>query len=298
MNALPTDLVVVSGLSGSGKTVALHTLEDEGYHCIDNLSPGLLRAMVDQWREEGPRFYDRVAVGIDARSNPRSLKEFPALIQEIRRRGITPRVVFLQADAETLLKRFSETRRRHPLTRRGLPLLEAIHLERTLLAEIADTADLLISTSETNVHQLRAIVRERIARTQASALSLLFQSFGYKHGVPGDSDFVFDARCLPNPHWQPELRRLTGRDRAVQVFLQEHPAVKRMMGSIAAFLENWIGHFQAEGRRYLTVSIGCTGGQHRSVYLAEALAARFRDRAGLNVSLRHRELGLFDGRRD
>lgn len=298
MSVLPTDLVIVSGLSGSGKTVALHTLEDEGYHCIDNLSPGLLRALVAQWEEEAPRFYDRVAVGIDARSNPRSLQGFPDVLREIRRHGIAPRVVFLQADPETLLKRFSETRRRHPLTRRGLPLLEAIHLERTLLAGIADTADLLISTSETNIHQLRAIVRERVARAGASALSLLFQSFGYKHGVPGDSDFVFDARCLPNPHWQPELRPLTGRDPEVQDFLRAHASVERMVGTITGFLEQWLGHFQNEGRRYLTVSIGCTGGQHRSVYLAEVLAARFRGRSGVNVSLRHRELGLFDGRRD
>ena len=296
MSGLPSELVIVSGLSGSGKTVALHTLEDEGYHCIDNLSPGLLKALVLQWEAEGTGYYDRVAVGIDARSNPRALRGFPTLLGEIRSRGVEPRVVFLQADAETLLKRFSETRRRHPLTRRGLPLLEAIHLERTLLAEIADSADLLISTSQTNVHQLRAVVRERVVRTGASTLSLLLQSFGYKHGVPSDSDFVFDARCLPNPHWQPELRPLTGRDTAVQAFLEASPAVMRMSASIAGFLETWLGHFQAEGRRYLTVSIGCTGGQHRSVYLAETLADRFRGRAGLSVSVRHRELGLFDGR--
>ncbi len=295
MNGLPTELVVVSGLSGSGKTVALHTLEDEGYHCIDNLSPGLLRALVLQWEDEGSQFYDRVAVGIDARSNPRALQEFPALIEDIRNRGIEARVVFLRANAETLLKRFSETRRRHPLTRRGLPLLEAIDLEHRLLAEIADTADLTIATSDTHIHQLRALIRERVVRTRRGALSLLFQSFGYKHGVPSDSDFVFDARCLPNPNWQAELRPLTGRDAPVRAFLEGHPSVARMTHSIAGFLESWIPHFQAEGRRYLTVSIGCTGGQHRSVYMTETLADRFRDRLGLNVALRHRELGSFEG---
>ncbi|HHJ12631.1 MAG TPA: RNase adapter RapZ [Chromatiales bacterium] len=283
-------LLIVSGLSGSGKSVALHALEDEGYYCIDNLHLGLLQPFVDQVLMARMPLFDKAAVGIDARSGLDELEQFGALLGEIRARGIAVEVLFLQAEVDTLIKRFSETRRKHPLTRRGLPLIEAIHLERSLLASIADQADLVIDTTHTNVHQLRALVTERMGTKEIPRMSILVQSFGFKHGVPSDSDFVFDARCLPNPHWEPSLRSLTGQDPEVVAYLQNHPMVEEMYEMIAQFLRTWIPRFEVENRSYLTISIGCTGGQHRSVYLAERLAEELRRRYGQYISLRHREL--------
>ncbi len=283
-------LLIVSGLSGSGKSVALHALEDEGYYCIDNLHLGLLQPFVDQVLMARMPLFDKAAVGIDARSGLDELEQFGALLGEIRARGIAVEVLFLQAEVDTLIKRFSETRRKHPLTRRGLPLIEAIHLERSLLASIADQADLVIDTTHTNVHQLRALVTERMGTKEIPRMSILVQSFGFKHGVPSDSDFVFDARCLPNPHWEPSLRSLTGQDPEVVAYLQNHPMVEEMYEMIAQFLRTWIPRFEVENRSYLTISIGCTGGQHRSVYLAERLAEELRSRYGQYISLRHREL--------
>ncbi|MGI9304342.1 MAG: RNase adapter RapZ [Gammaproteobacteria bacterium] len=282
-------LVIVSGLSGSGKTVALHTLEDEDYYCVDNLLLGLLPEFVRQLTRPAERYYDHVAVGIDARSGVEEMHRFAGIIEEVRATGLNPEIVYLQADVDTLIKRFSETRRKHPLTRHRLPLVDAINLEIELLAEIASHADLKIDTSRTNVHQLRELVRERVCADGGSNLSLLFQSFGYKHGVPADSDYVFDVRCLPNPYWEPRLRGMTGETREVAEYLESHPEVEGMFDAICGFLEHWVPHFERENRRYLTVSIGCTGGQHRSVYLADRLTARFRSRRG-NVSTRHREL--------
>ncbi|RMG57533.1 MAG: RNase adapter RapZ [Gammaproteobacteria bacterium] len=283
-------LVIISGLSGSGKSVALHALEDEGYYCIDNLHLGLLEPFVDQVLMAHMPLFDKAAVGIDARSGLDDLERFGAILDAIRARNIAIEVIFLQAEVNTLIKRFSETRRKHPLTLRGLPLIEAIHLERTLLASIADSADLVIDTTHTNVHQLRGLITERVGTKEIPRMSILVQSFGFKHGVPSDSDFVFDVRCLPNPHWEPELRSLTGQDPEVIAYLQGHPMVEEMHDMITQFVRTWIPRFEVENRSYLTISIGCTGGQHRSVYLCERLAEELRSRYGSCISLRHREL--------
>lgn len=283
-------LIVLSGLSGSGKTLALHALEDEGYYCIDNLPLGLLSAFVTQLLKPKLKLYEIAAVGIDARSGVEELRKFGEIVTEIRAQDVEVEVVYLQAEVATLLKRYSETRRKHPLSKKGLPLIEAIHLERSLLGEIALHADLILDTSYTNVHQLVTTVRERVGCRLQGALSLQFQSFGFKHGVPGDSDFVFDVRCLPNPHWEPRLRNQTGLDPAVIDFLQSHPLVENMYQDLLHFLGDWIPHFEAQNRNYLSVSIGCTGGQHRSVYLIQRLSAHFRRNRGVTITIRHREL--------
>jgi RNase adapter protein RapZ len=282
--------MIVSGLSGSGKSVALHTLEDEDFYCIDNLHMGLLPAFVEQLLSPGLKLYDKAAVGIDARSGVDDLARFPEIVDGIKASGLDVEIIFLQAEVDTLITRFSETRRKHPLTHKGLPLLEAIHLERSLLEAIAARADLKIDTTRTNVRQLRALISERVRTSANSALSLLFQSFGYKHGVPADSDYVFDARCLPNPHWETSLRELTGQQAPVIEYLRGHVEVEQFFVSVRDFLARWLPRFEAENRSYLSVSIGCTGGRHRSVYLAERLASHFKDSRFENVAVRHREL--------
>ena len=283
-------LVIISGLSGSGKSVALHTLEDIGFYCIDNLPMGLLATFARHLMEEsGGKPPERVAVGIDARNHPDQLQRFGAILDELREQEIDCQIIFLQADESTLLKRFSETRRKHPLSGKDISLADAIARERELLNPIAQNANLFIETSHTNVHQLRDLIQERVGSSNSRDLSLLFESFGFKHGIPGDADFVFDARCLPNPHWDPKLRPLTGRDQAVADFLDQHELVLTMFEQIRDFLGFWLPHFKADKRSYLTVAIGCTGGQHRSVFLAERLAGWFREHHQ-NVALRHREL--------
>lgn len=281
-------LIIVSGYSGSGKSVALHTLEDLGYYCIDNLPAGLLGALALEL-ELTPNPVDRAAVGVDARNLPQALEEFDQLLEGLKSRGIQCEVVFLTSDPKTLVKRFSETRRRHPLSDDRVLLSEAMEKERKLLEPIARLADLYIDTSKTNVHELRKLVRDRVERRGERSLSLSFESFGYKHGIPDDADFVFDIRCLPNPHWQSALRLLTGRDAAVVEFLEKEEQVGRMVSELDAFLHHWVPEFEADNRSYLTIAIGCTGGQHRSVYMVEKLAARFRQRYP-NVVIRHREL--------
>jgi len=281
-------LVIVSGLSGSGKSVALHTLEDLGYYCIDNLPAGLLSVLALEL-SLAPSPVQSAAVGIDARNLPQALQQFSQILEQLRQRGVSSEILFLTCDTETLIKRFSETRRRHPLSSSGASLAQAVEQERALLEPIAQRADLFIDTSQTNIHQLRDLVLSRVARESRQQLSLLFESFGYKHGIPRDADFVFDARCLPNPHWQPELRPLSGRDSAVAEYLQRDPLVVTMEQQLRSFLEQWIPAFEAGNRSYLTVAIGCTGGQHRSVYLVERLARHFQDRYP-GVVARHREL--------
>ena len=282
-------LVIVSGLSGSGKSVALHTLEDVGFYCIDNLPVGLLGDFGRHITEIRIRPGERYAVGIDARSGSEDLSRFPTILDELEARGIHSEILFLQADNDTLIKRFSETRRRHPLSGPSTSLAEAIAGEAALLAPILARADLTIDTTTTTLHQLRELIRERLDRRVHGRLSLLFESFGFKHGVPKDADFVFDVRCLPNPHWEPRLRPLTGRDADVAEYLQAQPSVERMYEHIRGFIEEWLPAFERESRSYLTVAIGCTGGQHRSVYLSERLSEHFRQRED-NVSVRHREL--------
>jgi len=282
-------LVIISGLSGSGKTVALHTLEDEGFYCVDNLPVGLLPAFIEQLSSRQMQIYDQVAVGVDARSGASDLKRFRDIIGPMKNDKIDIEVVYFETAINELIKRFSDTRRRHPLTRKGIPLAEAIDIERNLLSPIALTADLCLDTTHTNVHQLRALIKKRIISRPPQQLSILFQSFGFKHSAPTDSDFVFDVRCLPNPHWEPSLRPLTGQDPEVQAYLKQQDDVIDMFSHIRNFLEYWIPKFAEQNRYYLTVSIGCTGGQHRSVYIAELLNNYFRDKFE-NVSLRHREM--------
>ena len=284
------NLVIISGLSGSGKTVALHTLEDEDYYCIDNMPLGLLPEFAQRVMNRTIQPYENIAVGIDARSDARDLRRFPEIIKPLQELDISIEVIYLQAELSTLIKRFSDTRRRHPLTRKGLPLAEAIEVERNLLSDIAAGSDLFVDTTFKNVHQLRELIKELIVkRENKNSLSVLFQSFGFKHGTPTDSDFVFDVRCLPNPHWEHKLRPLTGLDEEVIEFLKSHGEVRQMLSYIRDFLENWIPKFEQQNRYYLTVSIGCTGGQHRSVYIAQQLCEDFRDKID-TVSIRHREL--------
>ena len=287
-------LIIISGLSGSGKTVALHTLEDEDYYCVDNLPIGLLPQFVDRILSRRVQLYDHIAVGIDARSDSEDLRDFNTILEWIQQRdsetAIEVEIIYLQAELDTLIKRFSDTRRKHPLTQKGLPLFEAIEVERALLKEVATAADLYVDTTYTNVHELRSYINERVVKRPKTKLSLLFQSFGFKNGSPADSDFVFDVRCLPNPHWEPNLRAFTGQDPEVIEFLQKQDEVTDMVEQITNYLNFVIPQFIKQNRYYLTVSIGCTGGQHRSVYMAETLHENFRDHLD-HVSIRHRELG-------
>lgn len=282
-------LIIVSGLSGSGKTVALHTLEDEDYYCIDNLPIGLLPNFVTEVSDRNIQPYENIAVGIDARSEPSDLRRFSEIIRHIREQGVDLEVIYLQAELTTLIKRFSDTRRRHPLTKKGLPLAEAIEVERNLLGDITAEADLFVDTTYTNVHQLRDTILEQVIKRNKGGLSVLFQSFGFKHGTPTDSDFVFDVRCLPNPHWDPNLRPLTGLDEDVINFLSAQEEVQDMLQHITDYLHTWIPKFEQQNRYYLTISIGCTGGQHRSVFIAQQLNDNFQSDAD-NVAIRHREL--------
>jgi UPF0042 nucleotide-binding protein len=282
-------LIVVSGMSGAGKSVALNTLEDLGYYCIDNLPANLLPAFAIQM-VSGQLPYEDSAVGIDARNPASELQRFPEIFAELREQGVECELLFLEADDPILIKRFSETRRKHPLTSHAMSLAEAIARERELLADLARHADLRLDTSHTNLHQLRDVMMKRVTRRSPGSLSLLVESFGYKQGVPRDADFVFDVRCLPNPHWIPELRPLTGKDSEVAGFLKADPLAGEMFQELKAFLERWVPRFLAEGRSYLTVAIGCTGGQHRSVYLAEQLGEYFKSHGSVTVIVRHREL--------
>jgi UPF0042 nucleotide-binding protein len=282
-------LVIVSGLSGSGKSVALHTLEDLGYYSIDNLPPFLLKHLALGLGSRLEDVFKHTAVGVDARSDPAELKDLPDLIRDAQAAGVQCRVVFLDAHTDTLIRRFSETRRRHPLTRGERPLAEAIKLERALLEPIRQVADIRIDSTLTNVHELRDLIRASVVGDRSPKASILLQSFGFKHGVPADVDFLFDVRCLPNPHWRSDLKPLTGLDPPVVEFLESSPDVLAMRGDIAAYFDRWVPLFETDGRSYLTIAVGCTGGQHRSVYMVEALKGHF-ERGGHRVMVRHREL--------
>jgi len=300
------EVVVVSGTSGSGKSVALHALEDAGFYCVDNLPPELLREFL---KLERARLDRRVAIAVDVRS-AQSLPHLLPLLQQLRDEGVAIQVVFLDASTDALVRRFSETRRLHPLTderplakapaqdgrkehsepdsRRAL--IDAIELERELLAELREVSTVL-DTSQLRPAQLRIWVRDLVSAGR-NQLTLVFESFAFKHGVPLDADYVFDVRVLPNPHYVRELRPLTGRDAPVADYLRAQPEVNEMLGQIAAFLVRWLPSFEDDQRSYLTVAIGCTGGQHRSVYFAETLAQHFRGRAA--TLIRHRELDARD----
>jgi UPF0042 nucleotide-binding protein len=285
-------LIIVSGLSGSGKSVAINTLEDDDYYCIDNLPLSLLLTCIEHLTSSSSLYYGKIAIGVDARNASKDFISFPDIIKAIKKSGIDLDLIHLEADEETLIKRYSETRRKHPLTKDGLPLLDAIHEEKRILEDLVLLADLRIDTTTTNVHQLRAIITEQVCNKTSSNLTILLQSFGFKYGVPKNSDYVFDVRCLPNPYWEKSLQALTGKDTEVIEFLQSHDEVKQMINSIATFIEKWLPYFNKENRSYLSVSIGCTGGHHRSVHVSEYLAKRFREFDNTHVSIRHRELDI------
>lgn len=282
------NLVIVSGLSGSGKTIALHTLEDAGYYCVDNLPVGLLSDFVTTMKNNKPAIYDLIAVAVDARCGIDDMGHFESILRDIKAQDIEVKILFLISKIEKLLTRFNETRRKHPLTREGLPLIEAIHMESSILKNISSNADLTIDTSELNVHELRHIIHNRLMHDNHETMAILIQSFGFKHGLPADTDFMFDVRCLPNPHWEGHLRPYSGKDQPVIEYLQGFPEVQDMQDSILQFMNHWIPCFEKEGRSYMTVSIGCTGGQHRSVYLAHKISAELQITRE-NVSLRHRD---------
>ena len=282
-------LVIISGLSGSGKSVALHVLEDLGFYCIDNIPVALLRSFVDEILPRKEAAFENVGVGLDARNRPSDIAEIPALVDKFRADGVAVEIIFLQTDDKVLLSRFSETRRKHPLTDQNTSLAEAIAKERALLGPVINTAELVIDTTGMTVYELREQIRARVAPRTPGALSILVESFGYKHGLPANADFVFDVRCLPNPYWEPLLRPLSGKDDAVKSFLDGQPVVQQMIADIAAFLEDWIPRYQDFQRSYLTVAIGCTGGLHRSVYVAEAIAKRLAEKYG-PIRTQHDEL--------
>ncbi|MBU1362314.1 MAG: RNase adapter RapZ [Gammaproteobacteria bacterium] len=276
-------LILISGLSGSGKSVALNLLEDAGYYCVDNLPVVMLTFLARMMKDEGVQ---KVAVAIDARSG-HGIDLVPEKLESLKATGIEPIFLFLFSNQETLLKRYSESRRRHPLATAEQTLLEAIKAERKLLAPISELGH-RIDTSGMKAAGLREWVRQFIEAEPGQGLTLMFESFGFKHGIPLDADLVFDVRCLPNPHYDPELRPLTGKDQPVVDFLEAEDEVRRMRDDISRFVATWLPSYIRDSRNYLTVAIGCTGGQHRSVYMAEWLASQFATSA--RVLVRHRTL--------
>lgn len=282
-------LVVVSGRSGSGKSTALAVLEDNGFYCIDNLPASLLPDLVERALLHPELAKPQIAVSIDARNLPSQLRRFPDILQQLRQLAVRCDVLYLDAESRTLLKRFSETRRRHPLTDERRSLAEAIEDESTLLAEIADLADLKIDTTHLNLYQLRDTLQLRLLETPISGTAFLIESFGFKRGAPVTADVMFDVRCLPNPYWNSELRDFSGLDQPIIHYLAEQPEVNELYSDILHYLEKWLPRFAASNRAYVTVAIGCTGGKHRSVYIAERLSTALRPLLK-NVQTRHRDL--------
>jgi UPF0042 nucleotide-binding protein len=281
-------LIIISGSSGSGKSTALHVLEDMGFICIDNLPASLLPNLVKRINQDDEKQY---AVSIDARNSAEDIASLPLLIKSVDLAALKYRVMFLDAEDNVLLRRFSETRRRHPLSNQDTNLQAAITSEKKLLKPIIDIADINIDTSDMGFHDLRDLVKRNIFAFNKSSTSILFQSFGFKYGLPRDADLVFDVRCLPNPHWDISLRVLTGNDEGVIKFLEKEPEVIDMYDDIRIYLERWLPAYEANNRSYMTICIGCTGGQHRSVYLCNILTKHFQKTLD-DVQLRHRELNL------
>jgi UPF0042 nucleotide-binding protein len=281
--------LIVSGLSGSGKTIALQALEDAGFYCIDNLPAALLphfaREVLEPKQGNG---LGNVAVGIDAR-NRAFLAQLPDNLRHLKELGIQYRIIFLEAEEPILVRRFQGTRRKHPMIDDKTSLLEAIRVEKSLLEPLAFGAALRIDTSHTTPHELRHQVNEFVRGQDQPGLTLLFESFGFKHGTPLDADYVFDIRCLPNPYWQTDLRRYTGLDTPVVQFMEQYDEVEKMFAELTTFLETWLPRFAREDRSYMTIAVGCTGGQHRSVYFVQRLAKHFADQ-GYLTQVRHREL--------
>ncbi len=280
-------LVIISGRSGSGKSTALDVLEDSGFYCIDNLPVSLLPALVEQTHDEDK--LSKVAVSIDARNVPSALNDIQDIIAYLRSQNCYVEIIFLDANSNILLQRFSATRRRHPLTTDTVSLSEAIDLENDILAPLATMAHLTIDTTSMSVHDLRHLIRLRVAKNDQYSMAILFESFGYKHGIPVDADYVFDVRNLPNPFWQEALRSYNGTEQPIIDYLQDKPEVQNMQADISKFLHHWIPEFIKASRSYFTVAIGCTGGQHRSVFLVERLAQEFAQKFD-NVQIRHRQL--------
>ncbi|MEM7543528.1 MAG: RNase adapter RapZ [Pseudomonadota bacterium] len=280
--------IVISGLSGAGKTIALHALEDSGFYCIDNLPVGVLAQFAEYFAEQPHDTYSGIAVGIDARSLSTELPKLPATLEALRAMAFETELVCVDASDEVLLQRFSETRRKHPLSSAERSLARAIAAERELLDAVFAAADLRIDTSSLTVHEFRHRMQDQVVRRERDDLVLQFRSFGFKRGVPLDVDFVFDVRCLPNPYWDPNLRGLTGNDRAVRDFLAREPEVNGLIEDVTGFLKKWVPRFELENRSYLTVALGCTGGRHRSVYVATEVARHF-EQAGKSVLISHRD---------
>ncbi|GHB67137.1 nucleotide-binding protein [Psychrosphaera saromensis] len=285
-------IFIVSGRSGSGKTVVLRVLEDLGYYCVDNLPVNLLPALSHSLEKN----YDQVAVSIDVRNLPTSEQELLDNLDFLPK-NVNVTVLYIDASDDVLIRRYSETRRLHPLSKGESSLPEAIAQESKLLDELANRADLYIDTSQLNVHQLTEMVREKILGKSSKELVLTFESFGFKYGVPNDIDFVFDARFLPNPHWEPELRPLTGLDLPVREYLSGEPLVNKFTFQINNFISTWLPHLERNNRSYLTIAIGCTGGKHRSVYIAETLARQFKSR-DKNIRVRHREMARYESEKN
>ena len=286
-------LIIVSGRSGSGKSTALDVLEDNDFYCIDNLPAMLLPELAERTLLAAELVHPQIAVSIDARNAPNQLERFPELLAGLRERHIVCDVLYLDADDETLLKRFSETRRRHPLTNESRSLAEAIRDEKVLLSPITDLADLTIDTSHLNLYQLRDSIKLRLLDKPEPGTAFLIESFGFKRGVPVDADVVFDIRCMPNPYWKPDLRAYCGLDQPIIEYLNEQTDVEEMYADIYAYLAKWLPRFAASNRAYVTVAIGCTGGQHRSVYMAQRLGESLRQELS-NVQIRHRDVVRID----
>ncbi|WP_303290638.1 RNase adapter RapZ [Marinobacter sp. SS5-14b] len=283
-------LIIVSGRSGSGKSTALHVLEDLGFYCIDNLPIGLLFPLTQEaTAQEAPNRLRKMAVSIDARNLSGELANFETIYHQLKNTGVEVEIIYLDADEQSLLQRFHATRRKHPLSDDNTSLREAIASEKALLEPLSKLADLYINTTGLSMYELRDMVKQRVAGRKDQELALLFQSFGFKHGVPVDSDYVFDVRCLPNPYWDTSLRKYTGTDQPVIDFLEREPLSRQMVDDVTRFLDTWLPSFADSNRSYMTISIGCTGGQHRSVYVCEQLRQYFRDKYR-NVQVRHTEL--------
>ncbi|WP_370317907.1 RNase adapter RapZ [Pseudoalteromonas sp.] len=277
------ELIIISGRSGSGKSVALRVLEDLGYYCVDNIPVNLLPSLVRSVSDN----YDKIAVSIDVRNLPKEQQEFNDILEYLP--GFAnPTLFYLDSDDQTLIKRFSETRRLHPLSIDSLPLDLAIKQEKILLDVLITRADFMIDTTDLSVHQLAESIREKILGKKDKKLIITFMSFGFKHGIPKEADYVFDARFLPNPHWEPDLKPLTGLDQPVKDYLASHSIVQKFTWQIQTFVQTWLPHLERNNRSYLTIAIGCTGGQHRSVYLAQTIGESFA-KSHANVKFRHRE---------
>jgi len=281
-------LLIISGRSGSGKSTVLHILEDRGYYCIDNLPASLLSSLADRLVSDSS-VNSNIAVSIDARNISADLQNVPGIIEELKKKDLSIDIIFLDANSQTLLRRFSESRRKHPLSNDKVGLREAIDKETELLEAISLMASVSIDTSSMTLHELRDAIKSRIVEQSDTSLALLFQSFGFKNGVPVDADIVYDVRCLPNPYWETPLRSLTGLDQKVVEYLDSQQEVQHMLADIREYLQRWLPRFEENNRSYITVALGCTGGQHRSVYLCKKLGDYFQEHIK-NVQVRHREL--------